>query len=93
MPSKIWLHKDTKYSTGDIVCGYQYDFVQEIEDEGGIENFVEYVPADAFIEKVFEFFGEHLCEYIDVKNANCDTFINIDGDKLKEDFRKYMERE
>jgi hypothetical protein len=50
MPDKIWLHKDTKYSTGDIVCGYQYDFVQGIEDEGGIENFVKYVPADAFIE-------------------------------------------
>ena len=55
MPSKIWLHKNTKYSTGDIVCGYQYDFVQGIEDEGGIENFVKYVPADAFIEKACEF--------------------------------------
>ena len=38
MPDKIWLHKNTKYSTGDIVCGYQYDFVQGIEDEGGVEN-------------------------------------------------------
>ena len=55
MPDKIWLHKDTKYSTGDIVCGYQYDFVQGIEDEGGIENFVKYVPADAFIGKADEF--------------------------------------
>ena len=57
MPSKIWLHKDTKYSTGDIVCGYQYNFVQGIEDEGGIENFVEYVHADALIEKA--------CAYLD----------------------------
>ena len=55
MPSKIWLHKNTKHSTGDIVCGYQYDFVQGIEDEGGIENFVKYVPADVFIEKVSNF--------------------------------------
>lgn len=93
MPDKIWLHKDTKYSTGDIVCGYQYDFVQGIEDEGGIENFVEYVPVDAFVERACEFFGEHLWEYIDVKNANCDTFINIDGDKLKEDFINYMKGE
>lgn len=30
MPDKIWVHKDTKYSTGDIVCGYQYDFVQAV---------------------------------------------------------------
>lgn len=55
MPDKIWVHKDTKYSTGDIVCGYQYDFVQGIEDEGGIENFVKYIPADAFIKRADEF--------------------------------------
>ena len=68
MPSKIWLHKDTKYSTGDIVCGYQYDFVQGIEDEGGIENFVKYVPADAFIDKAatwianrYQANGSYLC--------------------------------
>lgn len=48
---------------------------------------------DVFIERAFEFFGEHLWEYIDVKNANCDTFINIDGDKLQEDFRNYIKGE
>lgn len=48
---------------------------------------------DAFIEKAFEFFGEHLWEYIDVRNANCDTLINIDGDKLKEDFGNYIKGE
>lgn len=31
MPDKIWIHKDTKYNTGDVVCGYQYEFAQEIE--------------------------------------------------------------
>lgn len=48
---------------------------------------------EAFIEKAFEFFGEHLWEYIDVKNTNCDTLINIDDDKLKEDFKNYMKGE
>ena len=48
---------------------------------------------DAFIEKAFEFFGEHLWEYIDVRNANCDTLININGDKLKEDFGNYIKGE
>ena len=48
---------------------------------------------DAFIGKAFEFFGEHLWEYIDVRNANCDTLINIDGDKLKEDFGNYIKGE
>ena len=51
---------------------------------------IEYTRTDTFIEKAFEFFDEHLlCEYINVK-ANCDIFINIDGDKFKEDFKKYM---
>ena len=54
MPDKIWLHKDTKYNTGDIVSAYQYEFAQEIECEG-IENFVEYIPADAFIKRADEF--------------------------------------
>ena len=84
MPNKIWLHKNTKYSTGDIVCGYQYDFVQGIEDEGGIENFVEYVPADAFIEKAYEYLSYHLdTSKIDVNYKF--EFI--------EEFRKYMEGE
>ena len=56
-------------------------------------EFVAYVPTDAFIEKAFEFFGEHLWEYIDVRNANCDTLININGDKLKEDFGNYIKGE
>lgn len=63
----------------------------KVRTEKKYDNDVEYIRTDAFIEKAFEFFGEHLWEYIDVKNANCDTFINIDGDKLKEDFKNYME--
>lgn len=83
MPSKIWLHKDTKYSTGDIVCGYQYDFVQGIEDEGGIENFVKYVPADAFTEKACEWLSKNSPDYINY-------FISHDFGKFVEDFKKYM---
>lgn len=59
----------------------------------GNGNKIEYTRTDAFIEKVDEFFSEHLWEYINVKNANCDTFINIDCDKLKEAFKKYMKGE
>lgn len=82
MPSKIWLHKDTKYSTGDLVCGYQYDFVQGIEDEGGIENFVEYVPADAFIEKADKFIGSFF-HPDDTELRNC----------LLKKFHEYMKGE
>lgn len=90
MPSKIWLHKDTKYSTGDIVCGYQYDFVQGIEDEGGIENFVKYVPADAFIEKTVKWIEEinnhhHIMRYSD----SCEPPLS----ELIEWFKNYMKGE
>lgn len=87
MPNKIWLHKDTKYSTGDIVCGYQYDFVQGIEDEGGIENFVKYVPADAFIEKACEGIEHLLSGYI-IRNFHFGDSYKMD--KLIEDFKNYM---
>ena len=49
--------------------------------------------TDSFIAKAYKFFGEHLWGYTDVKNTNYDTIINIDSDKLKEDFRKYMKGE
>ena len=91
MPSKIWLHKDTKYNTGDIVSAYQYDFVQGIEDEGGIENFVKYVPADAFIEKALTYLNEkfyfnNLHYAVENNSFNCMK-------EIFEDFRKYMEGE
>lgn len=77
MPDKIWLHKDTKYNTGDVACGYQYEFAQGIEDEGGIENFVEYVPVGAFIEKATSYIQQHW----------------IWNTKMIEDFKKYMKGE
>ena len=84
MPDKIWLHKDTKYSTSDGGFGYQYEFAEGIEDEGGIESFVEYVPTDAFIEKA--------CEWL--KSYRQDTpdgtgyIAGIVNDKTIEEFRK-----
>ena len=103
MPSKIWLHKDTKYSTGDVVCGYQYDFVQGIEEEGGIENFVEYVPADAFIEKACKFISDRVDISFNVECSNgeplADSYIEYASARLEaankiiEEFRKYMEGE
>ena len=76
---------------------YIDDFGSELSrdwhTEHSYEKDIEYTRTNAFIEKSFEFFSEHLWEYIDAKNANCDTFINIDGDKLKEDFRNYIKGE
>ena len=81
MPDKIWLHKDTKYNTGDIVSAYQYEFAQEIECEG-IENFVEYVPVDAFIEKA--------CEFIETYPH---LFMGVLRSEVIEDFKNYMKGE
>lgn len=85
-PEKIYLQKNT---TTDCYG----EFWPEWFEARAKDSDIEYTRTDAFIEKAYEFFSEYLYEYIDVKNANCDTFINIDGDKLKEDFRKYMEGE
>ena len=88
MPDKIWLHKDTKHSTTDGVFGYQYEFAQEIECEG-IENFVEYVPVNAFIDKACEWLSNVSIEDMTYKYDDFSTsekwyeFIN--------DFKKAME--
>lgn len=83
MPYKIWLHKDTKYSTADGVFGYQYECAQEIESEG-IENFVVYIPKEHFIYEVCEWLEENLPKYWSQINANnTESFI--------EKFRKAME--
>ena len=81
MPDKIWLHKDTKYNTGDIVCGYQYEFAQEIECEG-IENFVEYIPIDAFIDKA--------CGFIETYPH---LFMGVLRSEVIEDFKNYIKGE
>ena len=80
MPAKIWVHKDTKYNTGEEVYGYQYEFAQEIECEG-IENFVEYILKDAFIEKACGYFAPHIS----------DNSGGYDRARIIEDFKKYME--
>jgi hypothetical protein len=87
-PEKVYLH----LTTGSHILNGKYYEYKPAKIRYN-DNIIEYIRKDAFIEKAFEFFGEHLWEYIDVRNANCDTLINIDGDKLKEDFRKYMKGE
>ena len=87
MPDKIWLHKDTKYNTGDIVSAYQYEFAQEIECEG-IENFVEYVPVDSFIDQACEWLSNVSIEDMSYKYDDFDT--SEGWYKFIEEFRKAM---
>ena len=89
MPDKIWLHKDTKYSTADTVCGYQYKFLAENE---GIENFVEYIRTDAFIDKACEWLRENKDKYL-YNTGGKDEYIPTCSGKMIDDFRKYMKGE
>lgn len=66
--------------------------LQEVQCELDTLEVKEINSTDAFIEKAYEFFDEHLWEYINVK-ANCDTFINIDVDKFKDDFKNYIKKD
>ena len=54
---------------------------------------IEYSRTDTFIEKALEFLDGCIPDYIDLKHANVDTFMNIDNKRFIEDFKKYMEEE
>ena len=88
MPDKIWLHKDTKYNTGDIVCGYQYEFAQEIECEG-IENYIEYVNKENFINNVCEWLKENKDHpFIKCEDPCLSGYLT---DEFIEEFKKTIE--
>ena len=55
-------------------------------------NDIEYTRTDAFIEKALEFLDGCIFDYIDLKHANVDTFMNINNKRFIEDFRNYMKK-
>lgn len=81
-PEKIILSadKDTKIIHDEWV-------VKDLTDDIKIE----YTRSDAFIEKALKFLDGCIPEYVDLKHANVDTFMNVDNKRFIEDFRKYME--
>lgn len=89
MPDKIWLHRDTKYNTEDIVTAYQYEFAQEIECEG-IENFVEYVPVNTLINKACKWLKKNKDHpLIGCEDPCLSGYLT---DKFIEEFKKAMEK-
>ena len=54
------------------------------------EHDIEYVRKDAFIKKALEFLDGCIFDYIDLKHANVDTFMNVDNKRFIDEFRKYM---
>lgn len=76
-PKKIWVHE---------LSAKELDVPLK-------EYHIEYVREDAFIEKACKFLDGCIFDYIELKHANVDTFINVDNKRFIEDFRNYMKEE
>ena len=49
--------------------------------------------TDAFVEKALKFLDGCIPDYMELKHANIDTFMDIDNERFIEDFKKYMKGE
>ena len=78
-PERLYL-SEAIYST------YLYQ-VPDPDDE----SVVEYSRTDAFIEKACEFLDGVIYDYIELKHANVDAFMDVDNKRFIDDFKKYME--
>jgi len=67
-----------------------FDDVWTEEPESGQKN-IEYTRTDAFIEKALKFLDGCIPDYIELKHANVDTFMDVDNERFINDFKKYME--
>ena len=54
---------------------------------------VEYIRKDAFIEKSLKFLDGCIPDYIELKHANVDTFIDVDNERFIKDFINHMKGE
>lgn len=52
---------------------------------------IEYTRTDSFIEKACEFLDGVIYDYVELKYANVDTFMDVDNKRFIDDFKKYME--
>ena len=68
-------------------------YLTAIKPEPPFADGIEYIRTDAFIEKALEFLDGCIPDYIDLKYANVDTFINVDNKRFIDEFIKYMKGE
>lgn len=57
-----------------------------------IDN-VEYTRTDAFIEKALKFLDGCIPDYIELKHANVDTFMDVDNERFIKDFINHIKGE
>jgi hypothetical protein len=53
----------------------------------------EYVRKDVFIEKSLKFLDGCIPDYIELKHANVDTFMDVDNERFIKDFTNHMKGE
>jgi len=54
---------------------------------------IEYIRKDAFIKKALKFLDGCIPDYINLKHANVDTFMDVDNERFIEDFINHMKGE
>ena len=85
-PEKIYLSQERDED------GCYIDLMWHKHPYEGKEN-IQYVRTDVFINKACEFLDGCVPDYIDLKHANVDTFMNVDNKRFIEDFKKYIQGE
>ena len=54
---------------------------------------IEYIRTDVFIEKALKFLDGCIPDYIELKHANVDTFMDVDNERFIKDFINFMKGE
>ncbi len=54
---------------------------------------IEYIRTDAFIWKALKFLDGSIPDYIELKHANVDTFMDVDNERFIKDFINYIKGE
>ena len=81
-PEKIYLVND------DLNIKREWYKTKQV----GFET-TEYTRTDAFIDKALKFLDGCIPDYIELKHANVDTFMDVDNERFIEDFKNYMKGE
>ena len=51
---------------------------------------IEYIRTDVFIEKALKFLDGSIPDYIELKHANADTFMDVDNERFIKDFINHI---
>lgn len=79
-PEKLYV--DVHDNLSDSIL---YGFTEKRKDDD-----IEYTRTDAFIEKALKFLDGCIPNYIELKHANVDTFMDVDNEGFIKDFINYM---